>query len=392
MKQIILILLGCLLISACSVAIGEPETVIPATPLFDTPTLPPTVTPRPTATLVTPSITPTVAPVEGTVTTQINVRAAPDKTAESLGLLKAGDKVQIIGQNPAGDWWQIQYTSSQTGTGWVSAAYIETASKPEVPVINETAPSAQGTPGASPTPLAGVTAKTLQKVNVRSGPGTSYNALGTIDNAQSLSLTGKNDGGTWLQIYYVGGPGDRGWVSSAYVQVDGDTNLLPVLNEEGTPVVETGTPQSEQPTATPVIAPAADDGDSAQKPAANIQFSPDSARQFTYSSSVSAPVGDTTDWVQFKPYSPQPGQTAPVSLGLACIGNGLLKVEMWQDDKPLDNWGTLPCGGELVLSAAKGSGALALSGNSTYLLKLGAAEGTGGLQSVLYTLTVKLGQ
>jgi uncharacterized protein YraI len=383
MKQLLLILLLAALLSACSVSISKPETVQATAPLFNTPTLPPTATPRPTATVVTPSITPTVSPVEGTVTTQINVRAAPDKTSQSLGQLKAGDKVQIIGQNAAGDWWQIQYSPSQTGTGWVSALYIETASKPEVPVISGDNP-AQGTSGASPTPMAGVSAKTLQKVNVRSGPGTSYNTLGTIDPGASLPLTGKNNTGTWLQIFQAGGPGDRGWVSSAYVQVEGDTGLLPVLNELGTPVVVTGTPLPEQATPTLVLAPAADDGDSAQKPAASILFSPQGARQFTYASAVSVPQGDSTDWVQFAPYSPQPGQTMPISLGLTCDGNGTLKVELWQDGKPLTGWGALACGGT--------SGALALSGDSTYQLKLGAAEGTGGLQSVLYTLTVKLVQ
>jgi len=383
MKQLTLILLLAVLLSACSVAIARPETLVPTDPPFHTPTLPPTNTPRPTATVVTPSITPTVNPVEGTVLTQINVRVAPDKNSISQGLIKAGEKVMITGQNAAGDWWQIQYPAA-SGLGWVSAAYIETKSKPEVPVVSETASPAQGTPAASPTPLAGISAKTLEKVNVRSGPGTGFNSLGTIDPGSSLTLTGKNETGTWLQIFKTGGPGDRGWVSAAYVKVEGDTTLLPVFNELGTPVVETGTPQPNQPTPTMVIAPAADDGDSVQEPAVSIQFSPEGARQFTYSSDVSTPQGDSTDWVQFTPYSPQPGQTAPISLNLTCDGNGTLNVELWQAGAPLTGWGTLVCGGK--------SGALVLSGDSTYLLILSVAEGAGDLQSVLYTLTVKLSQ
>jgi uncharacterized protein YraI len=384
MKQFVLIILLALLLGACSVAISGPETVVPTEPPFNTPTLPPTNTPRPTATIATPSITPTVNPVEGTVLTQINVRAAPDKNSVSLGLIKASEKVQIIGQNEAGDWWLILYDASPSGLGWVNAQYIQTKSKPEVPVVSGDTSTPRDTPLPSPTPLAGLSAKTLQKVNVRSGPGTGYNTLSTIDPGVDLSLTGKNETGTWLQIFKAGGPGDRGWVSSAYVQVEGDTTLLPVFNELGTPVVETGTPQAEQPTATMVIAPAAEDGDSAQKPAVSILFSPAGARQFTYSSDVSTPQGDSTDWVQFAPYSPQPGQTAPVSFTLTCDGNGTVNVELWQDGSPLTGWGSLACGGT--------SGALALSGDSTYLLKMAAAEGTGELQSVLYTLTVKLGQ
>lgn len=385
MKQIPLILLLAVLLSACSVSLSEATTVVPTEPPFNKPTLPPTATPRPTATLVTPTIAPTVEPVEGIVQTQINVRTTANKDSASLGLIKAGEKVQIVGQNETGDWWLIQYPGAPSGYGWVNAQYIQTKSKPDVPVVDQDTLLARGTPLPSPTQLAGLSAKTLVKVNVRSGPGTGFNSLGMIDPESTLTLTGKNETGTWLQIFKAGGPGERGWVSAAFVQVEGDTGLLPVFNEYGTPVAETaGTPQTGQPTPTLVIVPAADDGDSAQKPATSILFAPDGARQFTYSSAVSLPEGDTTDWVQFAPYSPQPGQTLPLFLGLTCEGNGTLKVELWQDGEPLTDWGTLACGSE--------SGSLLLSGESTYLLKLAATEGTGGLQSVLYTLTVKLGQ
>lgn len=385
MKLIPLILLLGVLLSACSVSLSEAATVVPTELPFNTPTLPPTATPRPTATPVTPTIAPTVEPVEGIVQTQINVRTTANKDSASLGLIKAGEKVQIVGQNEAGDWWLIQYPGAQSGYGWVNAQYIQTKSKPDVPVVDQDTLLALGTPVPSPTQLAGLSAKTLVKVNVRSGPGTSFNSLGMIDPESTLTLTGKNETGTWLQIFKAGGPGDRGWVSAAYVQVEGDTGLLPKFNEYGTPVAEeSGTPQTGRPTPTLVIAPAADDGDSAQKPAASILFSPQGARQFTYSSAVSTPEGDSTDWVQFAPYSPQSGQTAPIIFDLACEGNGTLKVELWQDGAPLTDWGTLACGGD--------SGELALSGESTYLLKLAATEGAGGLQSVLYTLTVESGK
>jgi uncharacterized protein YraI len=383
MSKFIVVILLAMLLSACSVRVGNSATEVPTELPFNTPTLPPTATPRPTATVVTPSITPTVSPVEGTVSTQINVRAAPDKNSVSEGLLKAGETVQIVGQNEAGDWWLIQYPPAESGLGWVSAAYIQSASKPDVPVVNPEA--SKPTPLASPTPLAGLSAKTVEKVNVRSGPGTGYNSLGTIDPGSSLTLTGKNETGTWLQIYKAGGPGDRGWVSAAYVQVDGDTNQLPVLDEMGTPVAQTpGTPEAERATSTPVIAPAADDGDSAQKPAISILFSPQASRKFIYSNDVSTPQGDSTDWLQFAPYSPQPGQTTPINLGLTCDGNGSVNVELWQNGTPLSGWGSLACGGH--------SGSLSLAGDSTYLLKLSAAEGTGDLQSVKYTLTASLGQ
>jgi hypothetical protein len=149
-------------------------------------------------------------------------------------------------------------------------------------------------------------------------------------------------------------------------------------------VPTSGTPQADQPTPTLVPVPAANDGDSAQNPAANIVFSPEGSRRFSYSSAVSVPEGDASDWVQFTPYSPQPAQTEPVFLSLDCEGNGDLTVELLQAGVPLQGWGSLTC--------EEDSGALALPGGSPYILKLSAAPGAGGLQSVLYTLTVESGQ
>lgn len=372
-------------ISACSVSLSEAATPTLTEEPFYTPSLPPTATKSLTATPVTPTLLPTVIPVEGTVQTQLNVRTSADKNSPSLGMIKAGEKVQIIGKNETGDWWLILYPADPSGLGWVAAPFISTRSTPEVPVVHGDILLTQGTAVPSPTSIGGLSAETLVKVNVRSGPGTAFNSLGMIDPEKSLTLTGKNETGTWLQIFKVGGPGDRGWVSSAYVRVDGDTGLLPIFNEYGTPVVPTsGTLLSDQPTPTLIPLPAAEDGDSAQNPAASIDFSPDGARRFSYSSAVSTPEGDASDWVQFTPYSPQPAQTDPIFLSLDCEGNGDVTAELLQGGVPISNWGTLTCD--------KDSGALALPGGSPYSLKLSAAPGTGGLQSVLYMLTVESGQ
>jgi hypothetical protein len=255
----------------------------------------------------------------------------------------------------------------------VAAQLIQTDATPQVPVI--------GAPVAG-TPPPGIQAQANQKINVRSGPGTDFNSLGTVDGGQSVTLTGKNTDATWLQIYFPGGPGDRGWVSAGFVSVD-DTSSLPVLDDQGTPAATGDQPSSEAPSPSPTIAAAADDGDSAQNPALTVTFSPQSSRLFAYTSDVSYPEGDREDWVQFKPYSTQSGQTAPLLASLTCTGNGTLVVELWQDGVPLKDWGTLACGSS--------EGPLNLSGDSTYLLHLSAAEGQGGLQYIRYTLTVQIG-
>src|SRR5512137_1077535 len=122
---------------ACSVSLSEVSTPTLTEEPFNTPTLPPTATERPTSTLtLRPTLAPTVIPVEGTVQTQLNVRTTADKNSPSLGMIKAGEKVQIIGKNEAGDWWLILYPADPSGLGWVAAPFISTRSTPEVPVVS----------------------------------------------------------------------------------------------------------------------------------------------------------------------------------------------------------------------------------------------------------------
>ncbi|HSQ40554.1 MAG TPA: SH3 domain-containing protein, partial [Anaerolineales bacterium] len=91
------------LAAGCSVSI---QTELPTTtpqPII-TATLPPSLTPYPSGTPLPPPPTPTVAPVQGTTSTQLNVRAEPSTASEVLGIIAANQSVQIIGQDPGGNW------------------------------------------------------------------------------------------------------------------------------------------------------------------------------------------------------------------------------------------------------------------------------------------------
>ena len=361
-----------LIVAACSLSVSPSEGT-PSGSEFSTPTLAPSPTPRPTATFAPPTMTPTVAPVAGTTTIVVNVRSKPDQSGDVLGQLPINSDVQIIGTDFTKSWYQIIYPDGPDGLGWVAGQFIQTDATPEVPVIGA---------GAAGTPPPGVEGKASQTINVRSGPGTDFNTLGTLDTGESMILSGKNASGTWLQIYFPGGPGDRGWVSAGFVTVD-DTSTLPTLDDQGTPVPGGDQQSTAAPTPSATLEAAAPDGDSPQTPALTVSFSPQSSRLFAYTSEISYPDGDREDWIQFTPYSPQAGQTAPMLASLTCIGNGTVVVELWQDGTPLDNWGTLACGSS--------QGPLNLAGDSTYLFHLSAAEGSGGLQFVQYTLTIQIG-
>src|SRR6185503_13831545 len=95
----------------------------------------------------------------------------------------------------------------------------------------------------------------------------------------------------------------KGWVSAAFVQVQGAENL-PIVAESGL-VVGTGTPTSIPSTPSPTLVPAREDNDSDDHPLVSVTFDPAGTETFIYNGDVSAPSGDPDDWLQFTPFNGQ---------------------------------------------------------------------------------------
>ena len=345
--------------TGCAVTVRDGSGTTP-TPSIVTQTLPPSATLAPTYTSPPPPPTPTPAPVEGTASTQVNVRAQPSTTGEVLGIVAANAKVQIIGRDPGGNWWQILYPASLEGKGWVTAQYVTTTGKPEVPVVGGTGTSQQSN---------GNVAIIQQQLNIRSGPGTGFNSIGTLNPQDVVTLTGKDAGGAWLQIEFAAGPDGRGWINAAFVQAIGAENL-PIITEAGL-VAGTGTPTGIPPTPTATFIPAPTDGDSAQSPAVNVALSASGTRSFQYSGDVSAPEGDGEDWIAFS------ADGGTVYLALKCAGNASLQANVLENGVLLSL--ELPCGGGLRLAAQAGS---------VYQVRFRANPSLGGVQYTRYTIRI----
>jgi uncharacterized protein YgiM (DUF1202 family) len=341
-----------------------------------------TTSPSPTVTLPvtppppTPTFTP--VPVEGTLTVRVNVRSGPGTSYESLGQLDAGEKVQVTLQDSLGTWYQIIYPTasssatsspapSSMGRAWVAAQFVTIAAGSQIPFE------------ATPTPP-GPSGKVTQRLNVRSGPGTSFDTLGLLQAGVMVSLIGKNSSSSWFQIDYPAGPGGKGWVTSQYVQTDSSASL-PVIDEYGNVVTPgaAGTPSAPDLPPTPTIGPAYADGDSLSNPARSINFSASATHSFTYSSQVSLPDGDSEDWIEFTPYAPT-GTVAHLYLSLICIGNDSLEVSLWQAGSLLSDWGGLACGDERK--------PLQLTAGQAYQVGI-ASTPAEGMVLVSYSLTVE---
>lgn len=273
----------------------------------------------------------TVVPVDGATSTQVNVRAQPSTAGAVLGVIPANTRIEIVGKDPGGSWWQINYPHPDAidGKGWVTTQYITVAGTPNVPVIG----------GSEQEPNPGSVAVIQQQLNVRSGPGTDFNSLGTLNPQDVVSLTGKDANGAWLQIDFPAGPEGKGWVNAAFVQAQGAENL-PIVAESGA-VVGTGTPTSIPPTPTPTLMPAREDHDSEATPLVSVTFDPAGTQTFIYNGDVSAPSGDTEDWIQFTPFRER------VRVEVSCTGSDVL-IELIQNGQAFEQVG---CNTQQAISA-----------------------------------------
>ncbi|MGE5250565.1 MAG: SH3 domain-containing protein [Bacteroidota bacterium] len=355
LKQLRLLALGLVLVSAgCE---PPPPSLTPVIPAV-TSTLMPTQTPAATATPQPPTPAPTLPPIEGTTSTQLNVRAEPSTGSTSLGMLAAFSKVQITARDAGGSWYQVLYAQAPDGRGWVRSSYVQVADLKAVPLLAEAGGTAAGPSG-----------RLTEQVNIRSGPGTSFDSLGTLNAQDVVTLTGRNPEGTWLQIAFTAAPDGRGWIAAAFLQTS-EAAGLPILSSQGQ-VIGTGTPAPSPPVPSPTLLPARDDGDSASAPSASLTFSPSGAGAWQFTSDLSSPRGDAGDWVQFTPYLPT------VFMRLDCVGNASISVDLTTGGTPVPSWPGLPCSGQARVRLTTGQ---------TYLLHLQARPENGSLRYARFTL------
>jgi len=288
------------------------------------------------------------------------VRAEPSTASNVLGIIPPDMRVEIVGKDPGGNWWQILYPQGADGRGWVTAQYITTVTQPQVPIVG-----GDGTDSNN-----GNLALIQQKINIRSGPGTGFNSIGTLNPQDAVNLTGKDANGTWLQIEFASGPEGKGWINAAFVQANRVENL-PIVTEAGV-IIGTGTPTNIPLPPTPTLVPAWMDSDTAKNPVAQVTFDPSGTRTLIYNGDVSTPEGDSQDWVGFTSYS------TFVIASLECIGSNL-KVNILENNVPTSQ--TIACGQQMKT--------IAVNREARYLIHLQAIQSSENLQYTNYTLTIK---
>ena len=66
-------------------------------------------------------------------------------------------------------------------------------------------------------------------VNVRSGPGLNYTALGTLATGQTATVIGQSTDGMWWLVDYQN---HAGWVFASLAHFKGDLSLVPIVGAQ----------------------------------------------------------------------------------------------------------------------------------------------------------------
>lgn len=131
---------------------------------------------------------------ESSATVSLNVRSGPGTSYQVVDTLYAGEPVEVT-ECASNGWCYIEHSGPG---GWVSSKYLST-----------TASSGTETTADLPASFAAKTA-----LNVRSGPGASYNVVDVLYSGEVVKVTKCVSNG-WC---YIEHSGPDGWVSSNYLK------------------------------------------------------------------------------------------------------------------------------------------------------------------------------
>ena len=150
-------------------------------------------TEKPAATAA-PSYSVTDASGTVKVRTASNLRSGPGTGYGVITTVSAGTELTRTGTS--GGWTRVSYNNQ---TAFISTDLLESDS----------------TSSSSDETLSGTVTITGNGVRVRSGPGTNYNQIGSVNSGTSLTVTGKE--GNWYKVTYNG---QTGYVSADYAKKD----------------------------------------------------------------------------------------------------------------------------------------------------------------------------
>ncbi len=142
----------------------------------------------------------------------LNIRTGPGLGFTSLGTVRGGTVLPIIGRSQGGVWLEV---TSPFGTGWVNTIHVITRDYfGSAPIVE---------------PTGAVTEATFRvlggQAHVRSGPGLGFDVVFNADAGMNLTILGQSKNGWW----YVSGQLGKGWINKTLGNASGAMSSVPFL-------------------------------------------------------------------------------------------------------------------------------------------------------------------
>jgi uncharacterized protein YraI len=147
---------------------------------------------------------------------------------------------------------QLEYGDGLFVEGSTTVEVITEPTTIEATVEVTTKPTTESTIEPTPIPTPDAVVIALNGLNLRSGPGTNYNVIGSLSNGEILGVQGHATAGSdeWIQIVSVNRNTVRGWVAAGppYTEVNIDLSAIPLVTSPPpppptpTPIITTPTP------------------------------------------------------------------------------------------------------------------------------------------------------
>ncbi|MEK7312455.1 MAG: SH3 domain-containing protein, partial [Chloroflexota bacterium] len=186
----------------------------------------------------------------------LRLRGEPTADAPIVANLAALTPVDVVGRTDDNVWAQV--IAPDGNSGWVTAEHLQLSiSLADMPVTFATpAPAPLPTVTDTPIPIADAQVKADGSgLNLRDTPGATGEIVTTLAALTPLTVIGRTDDNSWLQV--VTPAGNRGWVLAKFLDVFVDlltvnvTGVAVELTPTPTPTVPTNTPTPKPQTASP---------------------------------------------------------------------------------------------------------------------------------------------
>lgn len=142
----------------------------------------------------------------GTISTgALYIREGAGSSYDAVGKYQKGDKVEIL---------ETKNGWGRTDKGWISLKYVDLEGSTSTGSTGSTGSTSSEVVSDGKTTVLGNGVVTIGSLNVRSGPGTSYDKVDTVSAGERRAYYQAS--GSWVRI-------KEGWVSTKYFYIEGTT-------------------------------------------------------------------------------------------------------------------------------------------------------------------------